>query len=139
MVLPVFGVGCGGNANPEVPEGVIVTGRILQSGEPLKMDRPEVALGRVEVQFHPVNDTNDTGMEATELDTEGNFQLLGPGKGIAPGLYKIAIFHDQTGYGKDALEGEFSQEETPIEVTIPEDEVGGSHDLGDIELENYAS
>ncbi len=132
-------IGCSGNANPEVPEGVVLTGQVLQDGEPLKMDRPDVALGRVEIQFYPVNDVNDTGMEATELDTKGNFKLLGPGKGIAPGRYKVAIYHDQTGYGEDALKGTFSEEATPIEISIPEDQVGGTHDLGTIELTDYDS
>lgn len=134
-----FAVGCSGDSNPEVPEGVVITGQVLQDGEPLKMDRPDVALGRVEIQFYPVNDANDTGMEATELDAEGNFKLLGPGKGLAPGQYKVAIYHDQTGYGEDALKGTFSEESTPIEISVPEDEVGGTHDLGTIELADYDS
>lgn len=101
------------------------------------MDRPEVALGRVEVQFYPTIDVNDSGMEATEVDTEGNFQLLGPGRGIPPGKYKVAIFHDQTGYGEDVLQGVFSEENTPIEITILEQSVGSVFKLGDIELSDY--
>ena len=130
-----FVSGCGGA--PPVPQGIIVTGRIVKNGQPLKVERPEVGLGMVQITMIPV-DSDGIGGEGAQADKEGCFEIRGPGKGIPPKKYKLAVRQWKSGVGtKDELEGRFTPENTPIIVEVPADAVDSKHDLGGVELMDY--
>jgi hypothetical protein len=126
--------GCG-SSNPSAPIGVQVTGKILKGGMPLTGDPrlpPEEPPG--EVVFVTAGNSDN---EAEPLKADGSFTEKGWEKGIKPGKYKLAVFHFTQGRGSDGLQGFFGNETTPIEIEIPADKVGKSHDIGIIELDTY--
>jgi hypothetical protein len=61
--------------------------------------------------------------------------MLGPGAGISPGKYKLAVLQHDQGPGSDLLKGAFSRDKTPIRIEIPPAKLGGTHDLGVIDLD----
>lgn len=137
--LFVVCLGCGQGYSPQ--DGVIVTGRILQGGSPLDVPNREVALGVVEVLLVPLPGNESATVlpiESTLVAVDGSFRLEGPGRGIKPGRYMLVVYQRDKGPGSDMLKGAFSEERSPIEVEIPSDRVGGKHDLGNIELNDYA-
>jgi hypothetical protein len=77
-------------------------------------------------------------MESAHVAVDGSFRLEGPGRGIKPGRYKLAVYQRDRGPGSDLLAGAFSEKNSPIEVDIPEDRRGRKHDLGVIELDDHA-
>lgn len=137
VLLVVAGLtlnGCGGQ--PAVPKGVILTGRLLNNGQAMELVRPDVGLGMVEMTLF----TDNPGIprEFGKTDKEGRFEIRGPGNGVKPGTYKLAVRHRKEGKGKkDELNERFTAEKTPIVIEVPEKKLGGKHDLGDIELSTY--
>jgi hypothetical protein len=77
-------------------------------------------------------------VESALAEEDGSFQLVGAGRGIKPGQYKLAVLQQNQGYGSDMLKGAFSAQNTPIEITVPEDQMGDTFDLGVVELDEYA-
>jgi hypothetical protein len=129
--------GCGGGYTPE--QGVTVNGTIVKGGQPLQVPRRDVGLGSVEVQLVPTGPAAaGMGLETALVAEDGSFELRGAGRGIPPGKYKMAVYQHDQGPGSDALNGVFSDAKTPIEVEIPEDKIGSTHDLGVIDLDAYA-
>ena len=131
--------GCDGGYSP--PDGVIVTGKVVKGGSPLDVPNREVALGVVELVLVPLSVGEDDAalpIESTPVAADGSFRLEGPGNGMKPGRYKLAVYQRDRGYGSDLLAGSFSEQNSPIEVEVPADEIGGKHDLGVIELNDYA-
>lgn len=127
-------VGCGGA--PAAPKGVILTGRLLNKGQAMELVRPDVGLGMVEVTL--LSNNPAIPREFGKTDKDGRFEIRGPGNGVQPGSYKLAVRHWKEGKGtKDELDGRFTAEKTPIVIEVPEKKVGDKLDLGDIELSTY--
>lgn len=126
--------GCGGGYTP--PQGVVVRGTILKGGKPLQVPRQDVGLGSVAVKLVPIGQASGRReIESTLADKNGAFELRGAGAGIPPGKYRLAVAQQDQGYGSDLLQGAFSEANSPIEVDIPPDRLGRTHDLGTIDLD----
>ncbi|HEY4259602.1 MAG TPA: hypothetical protein VGM98_05575 [Schlesneria sp.] len=126
--------GCGGQ--PAIPKGVILTGRLLNNGQAMELVRPDVGLGMVEVTL--LSNSPAIPREFGKTDKDGRFEIRGPGNGVKPGTYKLAVRHWKEGKGKkDELNDRFTAEKTPIVIEVPEKKIGGKQDLGDIELSTY--
>lgn len=131
-LLFVLMMGCSG---PNFEKGVTVKGKIVKSGQILKPAGPAApGASKVEVIFYP-NDTNLPEEQAI-LDEQGAFKLLGQGKGIKPGTYKVGVFVRGAGWDSDELGGQFNKEKTTITKDIPADKVGQELDLGTIDIDN---
>lgn len=129
-------VGCSGSGNPEVKSGVTVRGKILKGGEPLKVPNQDIGVGMIEVVLIPTS--NPANSERALAKPDGTFELIGPGKGLPPGDYKLAIYQRDQGPGSDQLGGAFSEAKTPISVQLSDSNVGGKMNLDVIELDSYA-
>jgi hypothetical protein len=125
--------GCGGSGY-KPPEGVIVKGTVLKGGKALEVPRRDVGLGNVIVKLVPV--AGSPGQpESSFADDKGAFVMRGPGDGIRPGKYRLAVLQQNQGPGSDLLRGAFSEAKSPIEVDVPANRVGSTHDLGTIDLD----
>lgn len=122
--------GCG----PSDPAGSMVTGRIVENGQPIPAPRADVGVGIVEVQLIPVGDPPGRSIESSGATGDGKFQLVGPGSGIAPGEYEVALFKKESD-NQDYFKGKFAAGKSPIRVTIPADKA--DHDLGDIDVAKH--
>lgn len=142
-VLIVAQVGCGGAPDA----GATVSGKVLKGGQPLKADMgdggpaPPGSEDDIAVSLFPVGD----GVEVSGLyNTEdGSVEFANEGgtpPGVAPGKYKLVVtVHPGGDYDKDALDGVFNMENSPVEIEVPESAKGGSFDMGTIELNDHAS
>jgi hypothetical protein len=138
MLLVSACIASGCERGPNVRSGVVITGRLLNNGQPMELVRPDIGLGMVQITLIPVGGKG-VGEEGTQADKDGRFEIRGAGKGVPPSAYKLAVRHWKNGLGtKDELEDRFTPENTPIEIDIPSKSVGSKHDLGDIELSKYA-
>lgn len=139
VLLLLCWVACGCSDDPgyKVPKGVIVAGKVLKGGQPLAVPRADVGFGMIEVALVPENASIGPRETAT-ASSDGSFEVLGMGKGVPPGRYKLAIFQRDKGVDSDALEGAFSDEKTPISVDVTKDKLGGKLDMKVIELDSYA-
>ncbi len=134
VLLGCITSGCGGG--PTTPGGIIVKGRLLNNGKPMELLRPEAGVGMLQVTLIPSD--GRLGQEGTLADKDGRFEIRGPGNGVPPGGYKLAVRHWKNGMGtKDELDGRFTEEKTPIVVDVPGALIGKTHDLGDLELSSY--
>ncbi len=127
-------LGCSEGVNYE--EGVIVKGKLVQGGTPLQAPQ-NIPGATVNVQLTPVG--SEVGAEpwSAPLGADGTFEIVGPENGIKPGRYKVGL--SQSSYLDDpSIATQFSPENTPIEVEVPADKVGGVHDLGVIDLAETA-
>jgi hypothetical protein len=124
--------GCGG-FTPE--EGVVVTGKVTQGGQPINNPRTPVGYGGVEVQF--IGSTAEQARSSAFCDDSGNFEMTYAGKGIPPGKYKVAITIHGEGPGRDKLEGKLDETNSTIEIDVPQDKMGGKHDVGAIEVNDH--
>ena len=158
-------VGCGESFDPA--DGVIVTGKLVQDGQPINNPRNAVGYGGVEVIF-----VGESTRTSTFCDDSGAFEILDAGKGVPPGKYKVAVTVHGTGGGPggpggppggpggppggpggppggpggapggppggspmgDKLGGKLNEQNTKIEVDVPQDKVGGKHDVGTIDI-----
>jgi hypothetical protein len=153
-------VGCGESFDPD--EGVIVTGKLVQDGQPINNPRNAVGYGGVEVIF-----IGERTRTSTFCDDTGAFEVLDAGKGVPPGKYKVAVtVHGTGGPGGpggppggpggppggpggapggppggspmgDKLGGKLNDQNTKIEIDVPKDKLGGKHDVGTIEIATY--
>jgi hypothetical protein len=136
VVVALVLAGCGGGYTPD--EGVVVEGKILQGGQPLEVPNREVGLGSVEVQLIPTGAlAGQVGVETALAEADGSFRVQGAGRGIKPGKYKVVVYQHDQGMNSDKLQGAFSDQNSPIEVDIAEDNVGDAQDLGVIELNDH--
>jgi len=130
--------GCGGYT-PEA--GVIVTGKVVQGGQPVPA--PSSATGSegsygVEVQILAAS-PSDTKLASTgaSCDASGNFEITYGGAGVPPGKYKVAIYVRNGDGDSDTLEGKLDATNTKIEVDVPQDKLGGKHDVGTIDIATH--
>jgi hypothetical protein len=110
----------------------------------LEVPHREVALGSVEVQLVPAGlatlapgEETTLQIENTSADADGNFEIVAGGRGVPPGQYRLAVYQHDRGYDSDRLAGAFSAKKTPIEIDVPEDKLGGSLDVGTIDLNDH--
>jgi hypothetical protein len=146
LLLILACLGCGGSGY-KVPQGVVVRGKLLKGGVALTVPGSEVGVGWVEVQLIPATEIGRSGdqgdvavvsAELTWAKPDGSFEFVGAGKGVKPGAYRLAVYQRAQGPDTDQLNGVFSKENTPITVEVPET-IGGSHDLGTIDLETVGT
>src|SRR5712691_1383280 len=130
-------LGCSGDGNPPVPAGVIVQGKLLKGGQPLNVPNQDVGFGVVEIVLIPADKPGEP--ERALAKPDGTFQALGPGKGLPPGRYKLAVYQRDQGMSSDQLCGMFSVEKTPISINLSDSKVGGKLDLDVIELDSYSA
>jgi hypothetical protein len=116
-------------------KGVKLRGRIVQGGEPLPLDRPDVGLGVVELALVP--EGQNSAIDFASARNDGRFEFLGDGQGVQPGNYRLAVLHHKSGPGTDELAGKLSQANTKIPVNVPVDNLDKAFDVGDIELNDY--
>jgi hypothetical protein len=105
------------------------------------MERPDVGLGSIELILVPDGvDASDENLdlEITIAEVDGSFVFEGPGDGIAAGKYRLAVYHREDGPDVDNLEGAFSTVNSPIEITVSEENLGGEQDLGVIDVKEFA-
>jgi len=128
-------VGCGDGF--DAPEGVIVTGKIVQGGQPVSVAPTPDGYNGVEVRLEGASPEENLDSTGTTCDANGNFELIYAGEGIRPGKYKLVVMVHQGGADTDTLNGKLSAENTKIEVDIPKDKVGSKHDLGTIDIATH--
>ncbi len=140
-LLVFTAIGCGSGDEYAPPAGVTITGKIYNGGGPMRMERPDVGLGSIELTLVPegADATNENlDLETTIAEVDGSFMFEGPGDGIPAGKYRLAVYHYENGPGEDNLEGAFSPVNSPIEITVSEEYVGGEQDLGVIDVKEFA-
>jgi hypothetical protein len=130
----VFFAGCGGG-DDSVKPGVVVRGKLLKGGQPLSVPNQAVGAGMVQVALIPADKPGEP--ERALAKPDGTFQVVGSGKGLAAGRYKLAVFQRDHGMESDQLAGAFNEKSTPIIVELPASKVGGQVDLGDFDLDSY--
>lgn len=129
-------VGCGSGV--KAPEGVVVTGKIVQGGSPVSIAPTPDGYNGVHVHFVPTFGAGSGTADTEEMcDASGNFKLVYLGDGLPPGKYKVAIALRQGGPETDQLSGKLSPDSTTIEVDVPKDKLGGTHDVGTIDIATY--
>lgn len=132
LVLAVaFLIGCGGD---NFEKGVTVKGKIVRSGQVLKPSGPQApGASKVEVILFPVdpNGVDEQGI----LNDMGEFTLMGQGKGMKPGDYKVGVFVRGASFDSDELGGKFNEQNTPLKISIPADKVGQVHDVGTLDID----
>jgi hypothetical protein len=126
--------GC--SSNPTPPAGATVTGKVVKGGSPLTAER--LPPGELPAEVVLVPESSSATAERARLQADGTFTTKGAGRGVLPGKYKLAVYHYIKGRGSDGLGGKFSEKNTPITIEIPESKRNGTHDLGTIELDQYA-
>lgn len=128
-------LGCGGH---KPATGIIVKGKVTKGGAPITVPNMESKVGTVKVELFPVyaDPTDNREAEGTLSKADGSFEIVGAGKGIKPGKYKLAIFADP-GDGINQLGDKFTGLNSPIEVEVAETDVGGTKDLGNLEVDSY--
>ena len=135
LVVAFVILGCGG-FRPD--KGVTVKGKITKGGAPLTVPNMEAKAGFIKVDLVPIHsgaqDERGTAMSMQEPD--GNFVILGDGKGVKPGKYKVSVVTNP-GNGLDDLKGAFNGKASKIEVDISAKNLGGTQDLGTLELDSY--
>ena len=114
-------VGCSGDSS--TPGGVVLTGKLLHNGQPLK-DPGQPGLLQIELYAPPPPGTLNPGglppetLGATYDFTNGAFTVPGAsGKGIQPGKYKVVVRYWQI-YDEEApdfFNNAFTLENTKIE------------------------
>lgn len=101
--------GCGG---PTGPVTVDCEGTLLKDGQPLAVDKREIGVGQVTLEFIPVDATGPAPQTyGAQADAAGKFSLPG---GIPPGKYKVAVRQWDPYPDNDRLQGAFAQEKTPL-------------------------
>jgi len=126
--------GCG--SRYVTPVGAKITGKIVKGGQPLQVPGRESGTGYVEVNISPADPAQVGQLPDTSAFTEadGGF-LIEYERGLPPGKYKLAVYQRDQGGDSDQLQGKFSKQNTPIKVDIDTSKVGGSVDLGTIDLD----
>jgi len=116
--------------------GVKVKGRIVKGGQPLQVPGRESGTGWVEVNLTPVSveDLKQYVDTSEQTDADGNF-VIEYERGLPPGKYKVAVYQRSTGLESDDLKGAFSKEKTAITVDLDPAKVGGTQDVGTIDLD----
>jgi hypothetical protein len=141
--------GCGGIGGEKL---VVIRGRVVENGQPIKAGGPYGGAPRVEVTFYPVDasgnlDSAKQSWSAT-VQADGTFVVDGVGKGIPAGRYKVGLRGEPPSgqydprapkaAGGDIFEGKFSLQKTPFtfeftsnqEITLEIGQAGASEGSG---------
>jgi hypothetical protein len=124
--------GCGGEGKADGVHGVVVKGRLLDHGQPLKLKPNE----QVQVTF-----VSEQGGEQNQVASIGDynpetglFEIAGPsGQGIPPGAYRVGVASSIYGAEEAAnrFENHFNAEVTPLKAEVgPEEGQEFDVDLG---------
>ncbi|HEX5105959.1 MAG TPA: hypothetical protein VFV87_19205 [Pirellulaceae bacterium] len=125
--------GCGSGYTP--PAGVIVTGKVVQGGQPVSTAPTEDGYNGAHVNFFT---TDGKGGDATvPCDANGNFRIEYAGEGLPPAHYKVSIAVRNGGPETDMLENKIGRDTTDIEFDIPKEKLGGEFDVGTIEINDH--
>jgi hypothetical protein len=111
--------GCGKSAQPTGPElvGSNITGKLMQSGKPIKLLKDET----IKITFVGVADPKGSVMGTTDMKEDGTFDIAGPaGKGLPAGRYKICLTSVVYGTGNDRFFEKYDVEATPFFVDVGE-------------------
>jgi hypothetical protein len=120
--------GCGGGYSPD--DGVIVTGKIVQGGQPVSVTPTPDGYNGVEVQL-----AGSGASTSVMCNADGSFEITYNEAGVPPGKYKLGVTIKQN--EKDTLDGKLSGENMKIDVDVPQDKLGGKHDLGTIDIATH--
>jgi hypothetical protein len=126
--------GCGSSV-----KRVVVTGKILEDGQPLKLSGPAYEMGGagIDVRFNPADDALRDMVQklpislSTRAKLDGTFVVDGgDGKGIPVGKYKVSLVHQNMMMDRrdraaaatrgDLFGGRFTATKTPFEFDIQE-------------------
>ena len=135
LIGVAFLLGCGGY---KAATGVVVKGKVTKGGAPLTVPNMDSGTGTVKVELFPIHaDAQDKReSEGTNSKADGSFEIAGAGKGVKPGKYKVAIFADP-GDGVNQVGERFTGSNSPIEVEVVEKNLGGTQDLGTLEVDSF--
>ena len=136
IVLATVG-GCGGSGAPEPADGVILTGKLVQGGNPIAVAPTPDHYNGPEIRISPLDQTVPLSETQAYPDEAGNFRIEYEGKGVPPAKYKMAVFVRQGGPDTDTLEGKLAMEKTTIEFEVPKDKLGSEHNLGTIDIAEH--
>ena len=135
LILTLALVGCSGA--PAIDAGVIVSGKVVNGGQPIAVANRQNGVGKLQIELIPILGTNDKrDRDSTGAKEDGSFEFLYAGKGVKPGKYKLVVLALDEPM-KDSLNGTFNEANSPIEVDIPADKLNGKFSLGTIDLEKY--
>lgn len=128
-------LGCGGY---KAATGVVVKGKVTKGGAPITVPNMDSGTGTVKIELFPVhaNEQDQRESVGTNGKADGSFEIAGAGKGIKPGKYKLAIFADP-GDGVNQVGDRFTGSDSPIEVEVAEKNLGGTQDLGTLEVDSF--
>lgn len=135
LIGVAFLLGCGGY---KPATGVVVKGKVTKGGTPITVPNMESKAGTVKIELFPIhaNLQDERGSEGTLSGADGAFEITGAGNGVKPGKYKLAIFADP-GDGVNQLGDKFTGSNSPIDVEISEQNLGGTQDLGTLEVDSF--
>jgi|RhiMetdeSRZDD1v2_1073273.scaffolds.fasta_scaffold426525_3 hypothetical protein len=134
-ILVSLVAGCGGYT-PET--GVTVTGKIVKGGQPLVAPSVDSG-GYLQIQLCPLTarpDGSPGDAAGGEYSANGTVKFQYAGRGMPPGKYRLTVALNDGTNDLDAFQGKYSLEQSKMEVTVPENKVGGSYDFGTIDLDS---
>jgi len=117
--------GCGGIGGERL---VVIRGRVVENGQPIKAGGPYGGAPRVEVTFYPIDEAGNLDNKrqtwSATVQADGTFVVDGVGKGIPAGRYKVGLRGEPPSgqydprapkaAGGDIFEGRFSLQNTPF-------------------------
>jgi len=115
--------GCGGKAKDD---SVPVRGKVTNAGTPLKVNRPDVGLGYVELHFYRINADGSVSTDPADAAVEesGSFTVRGrDGNGLPPGKYKITVRQLDPAPDNDKLQGRFDLKNSRIVREVGDQEI----------------
>lgn len=113
-------------------QGVVVTGKVLQGGQPVSTAPTPDGYNGAQVEFF-----SGTAAATVPCEADGKFRIEYEGGGLPPGKYKVAIYVRKDGPDSDILENKLGRDSTTIEFDIPQDKMGGEMDVGTIEIADH--
>ncbi len=107
-------IGCGQSGPPRQ----VIKGKVTKAGEVMKVKEQ---VGRLRLWLVPQDVKGADLIEATVIAADGTFEVKGPdGRGIIAGKYRICLeWKDDFPFGKDKLEGKFSEANSKIIRDLP--------------------
>src|SRR5688572_30385918 len=104
-------VGC----NSYTPEsGVVVTGKIVQGGQPIAVTTTDDGYNGVKVQFSPADPTDmKLASSVAMCKASGDFEMTYEGKGLPPGKYKVALSVLNNGDPTETYVGKLDEPNSP--------------------------
>ena len=137
-LLVTLVAGCGGYT-PET--GVTVTGKILKGSQPLTIPSVDSG-GGLQIQLCPQTarpDGSPGDAAGGEYSPDGSVKFLYAGRGVHPGKYVLTVEMNDGTNDQDVFQGKYALGQSKVEVTVPENKVGGSYDFGTIDLDSPPS